>query len=274
MFQRFLVLSLIRALLLLCLITGMFCLSSELATAEASPSTNSGLKTIDSLPFPNVPKVEKILGPAGEIFDFATCNRGELGFTLANAQIPPGAGPLPHIHHYTNEWFWTPEGGLELFQSVSEYADLEHPALGTDRAKIYTVDTQPNQIIYGPKYRVHGFANVTDQTRPLTFIWIRDDSSPAYSFNDGGIREYFQDVGIPIKNSKKLPAITDQAKQEFVTHASQYGINQSYYFFEYVSEVSQKPPDILAKTNNDQDLARIIEAIDAYNQGDSSVSCF
>lgn len=234
------------------------------------------MNSIEDVPFPKIEKPEQILGPAGEVFTFATCNRGAQGFTLADAQIPPGAGPLPHIHHYTNEWFWTPQGGLELFQSVQEYPDLAHPATGDDagRAKIYTVDTVPNQIVYGPKYRVHGFANITTEARPLTFIWLQDSSSPDYPYKDGGIREYFQDVGIPISDINHLPPITDQAKEEFVTHAPLYGINQSDYFQKYVAEVDNHPPLILAKGSNDPDLLAIIDTIQDFNQGDTSVSCF
>ncbi|AFY61245.1 mannose-6-phosphate isomerase [Synechococcus sp. PCC 6312] len=234
------------------------------------------IDSITDLPFPKVEKPEQILGPAGEIFTFATCNRGTQGFTLADAQIPAGAGPLPHIHHHTNEWFWTPKGGLELFQSVQEYPDLSHPATDEDagRAKVYTVDTVPNQIVYGPKNRVHGFTNITNETRPLTFIWLQDLTSPDYPFNDGGIREYFQDVGVPIPDINHLPAITDESKEEFVTHAPQYGINQSDYFLKYVSQVDSHPPLILAKGSNDSDLMAIIDTIQAFNQGDTSVSCF
>ncbi|WLT36939.1 cupin domain-containing protein [Synechocystis sp. B12] len=234
------------------------------------------ISTLDNFPHPNIEKTEKILGPAGEIFEFSTCNADGIGFTIAEAQIPPGAGPLPHIHHYTNEWFWTPKGGLQLFQSVEEYPDLENPATDEQAGNttVYTVNTEPNQIVYGPKYRVHGFANTTTETRPLTFIWLEDGISPEYELHDGGIREYFQDVGIPIKDLKHLPAITEESKIEFVSHAPLYGINQSYYFFEYVDGVSGKLPTSLTKLENDQSLNRIIDTINAYNQGDATVKCF
>jgi hypothetical protein len=234
------------------------------------------ISTLDNFPHPNIEKTEKILGPAGEIFEFSTCNADGIGFTIAEAQIPPGAGPLPHIHHYTNEWFWTPKGGLQLFQSVKEYPDLENPATDEQAGNttVYTVNTEPNQIVYGPKYRVHGFANTTTETRPLTFIWLEDAISPEYELHDGGIREYFQDVGIPIKDLRRLPAITEESKIEFVSHAPLYGINQSYYFFEYVDGVSGKLPRSLTKLENDQSLNRIIDTINAYNQGDATVKCF
>ncbi|MBE9174529.1 cupin domain-containing protein [Synechocystis salina LEGE 06155] len=256
-----------RLLLVLLVVLGTLTVVSPKALAIA---------TLDNFPSPNIEKTEKILGPAGEIFEFSTCNAKGIGFTIANAQIPAGAGPLPHIHHYTNEWFWTPQGGLELFQSAKEYPDLNNPATVTQggNATIYTVQTQPNQIVYGPKYRVHGFVNVTSETRPLTFIWRQDPTSPEYEFHDGGIREYFKDVGIPIKNMKKLPKITDQAREKFVTHAPDYGINQSYYFLQYVNRVDNQPPEALANLKDDQGLSEIIETINAYNQGDSSVTCF
>lgn len=232
--------------------------------------------TLENLPMPNVANTEKILGPAGEIFEFATCNTDNIGFTIAQAQIPPGAGPLPHIHHYTNEWFWTPEGDLRLFQSIQEYPDLNQPATSDQagNAIVYTVNTEPKQIVYGPKYRVHGFSNTSNVTKPLTFIWLEDPSSPEYKYKDGGIREYFQDVGIPIEDLNNLPAITDEAREKFVTQATQYGINQSYYFFQYVNGVFSSLPKDLTGLNDDQNLARIIQAINDYNQGKTSVNCF
>lgn len=246
----------------------------QLESVEAAEV--SKFKTLDNFPTPKIENPELILGPAGEIFEFSTCNRGDLGFTIANAQIPAGAGPLPHIHHYTNEWFWTPEGNLELFQSASEYPDLNKPATNDQagRTTLYTVDTSPNQVVYSPKYHVHGFVNTSNKTRPLTFVWIKDQTSPTYPLNDGGIREYFQEVGIPIKDIEKLPPITDESKKKFVTLAPKYGINQSNYFLKYASAVSGQPPVALANLTNDQDLTRIIDAINAYNQGDQSVKCF
>lgn len=265
----------LRLFVVLLVILGILTIVPPQALAVSQRSATS-YPTLDNFPTPNLEKTEKILGPAGEIFEFATCNSGDLGFTIANAQIPAGAGPLPHIHHYTNEWFWTPEGGLELFQSTKEYPDLNNPATTNQagNATIYTINTQPNQVVYGPKYRVHGFANTTTETRPLTFVWLQDSSSPEYPFHDGGIREYFQDVGIPIKNINKLPKITDEAREEFVTHAPDYGINQSYYFLQYVNRVDNRPPTALATLKDDQGLNQIVETINAYNQGDTSIKCF
>ena len=278
------VITLMMTLAFLAAFTGVinFLLPPYIESAEAAEVVNTQasnlktLKTLDNFPSPQIKNPELILGPAGEIFEFSTCNRGDLGFTIANAQIPAGAGPLPHIHHYTNEWFWTPEGNLELFQSADEYPDLNKPATNDQagRTTLYTVDTSPNQVVYSPKYHVHGFVNTSDKTRPLTFVWIQDQTSPQYPLHDGGIREYFQEVGIPIKDIQNLPPITNESKQKFVTLAPKYGINQSNYFLKYAFAVSSKTPASFANLTNDQDLTKIIDAINAYNQGDQSVKCF
>ncbi|MGI0483177.1 cupin domain-containing protein [Geminocystis sp. CENA526] len=230
---------------------------------------------IDGVPIPNI-ETENILGPAGEIFKFTSCNRGDLGFSLAYGIIPAGAGPLPHVHHYTNEWFWTPEGGIQLLETTQQFPNLNFPPTREEagNAVIYSLDAEANQVFYGPKYHIHGFINKTEETHPLVFIWIRDESSPEYPLNDGGIREYFQEVGIPIKDLNNLPPITDEAKLKFITSAPKYGINQSAFFTEYIKDLSEDTPVELVKLFDEENLMRIIDAVNAYNQGDKSVSCF
>jgi hypothetical protein len=230
---------------------------------------------LEDVPIPQI-ETENILGPAGEIFKFTTCNRGDLGFSLAYGTIPPGAGPLPHVHHYTNEWFWTPEGGIQLLESVGEYPDLNFPPTLEDAGNdvLYSLDAQTNQVFYGPKYHIHGFINKTTETHPLVFIWMRDKSSPPYPLNDGGIREYFQEVGIPIKDLNNLPAIPEEAKKAFITSAPKYGINQSAFFDEYIKGLSDNIPVELVQLFDEENLMAIVDAINAYNQGDKSVSCF
>jgi len=223
-------------------------------------SQRESIETIAEVPMPKLKKPVYILGPAGEIFNFATCNAGNLGFTIAAADIPAGAGPLPHIHHYTNEWFWTPKGGIEIFHSAQEFPDLKKPATidANGRTEVYTIDMKSNQIVHGPKFYVHGFVNTTNETAPLTFIWMQDQISPKYPMNDGGIREYFEEVGIKINDLKALPEITDQARKAFVTQGPKYGINQSYYFLQYVNHVSNKVPSKILNLRDDKSLNRIL----------------
>jgi hypothetical protein len=231
--------------------------------------------TINDIPMPKLEKPVYILGPAGELFSFATCNRGDLGFTIGASTIPPGQGPIPHIHHHTNEWFWTPKGGIELFHSERRFPLISFPATSDSagRTKVYLIPTQPNGIVHGPKFYVHGFTNQTSETLPLTFIWAEDKDSPEYPLHDGGIREYFDEVGIKVDDLNNLPPITDEARRAFVTQATKYGINQSDYFLKYVNEISTEIPDSIANLRDDKTLNEILNAIKEFNSGSTEVTC-
>jgi hypothetical protein len=59
-----------------------------------------------------------ILGPAGEIFTFTKVGATTCGkFTIGDTVVPPTAGPPPHIHHWTDEWFYFPDGGITIYMS-------------------------------------------------------------------------------------------------------------------------------------------------------------
>jgi len=228
------------------------------------------------IPFPNLAKESYTLTPVGEIFKFATCTRKDLTFTISSAMIGPGGGPIPHVHHYTPEWFWTPKGGYELFESEQEFPSVNNPptAEAAGKTKIYTVQTKPNGIIYGPRFHVHGFTNATNEMLPITFIWMRANDVPDFlPYHDGGIREYFEETGFKIDDLNKLPEITNASRAAFATDAPKYGINQSTFFLQYVKEISDKIPTSLATMKDDQNLNAMIKMIEDFNSGDKSVSC-
>ena len=235
-------------------------------------------KTVDTIADIPTPKVEKpslILTPAIEIFNIASCSTKDMGFSLASAKIPPGGGPMPHVHYFINEWFWTPEGGIELYSSAREYPDIKQPPTqdGAGKTDLYMINMQPRQVVYSPKHHVHGFVNSTTKTLPITFVWLKDKVAPDFPFNDGGMREYFTDSGVKITDLDNLPQVTDASRAAFVNLAPEHGINQSSYFLQYVSTISDQIPDELAKLKNDRDLKKIVQAIKAFNRGDKSVSC-
>src|SRR3984885_13634684 len=86
-----------------------------------------------------------IQGPAGEIFRFvrtgaSTCGR----YLMAKATIPPGGGPMPHIHHWTDEFFVMPEGGFTLFLGTQLYpSSMLEPGRNAPKDHIALVATQP-----------------------------------------------------------------------------------------------------------------------------------
>lgn len=56
-----------------------------------------------------------LLVPAGEFFKVVRGQEDTGGkYLFAKVVVPPDIGPTPHIHHWTDEWFWAPNGGIHL----------------------------------------------------------------------------------------------------------------------------------------------------------------
>ena len=248
--------------------SSIFFLQSFVASAKT-------VNTIASIPMPKIEKPLLILTPAIEIFNIASCSTKDIGFSIASAKIPPGGGPMPHVHYFINEWFWTPEGGIELYSSVRQYPNINEPPTqdAAGKTELHIINMKPQQVVYSPKHHVHGFVNSTTKTLPITFVWLKDKVAPDFPFRDGGMREYFTDSGVRITDLNNLPKVTDASRAAFVNLAPKYGINQSAYYLQYASAITDKVPDELAKIKNDQDLGKVIKVIKAFNRGDKSVSC-
>lgn len=255
-------------LLLLTVITVVLCHNIPISAKPA-------IQTIENIPMPKVEKPLRILTPANEIFNIASCKAKDVSFSIAEAQIPPGAGPLPHVHYYIDEWFWTPKKGLELFHSTKQYPTIKEIPIIEEagRADLYSIITEPNQIIYSPNFYVHGFVNPTRDTLPITFVWLKNDIAPVFPHDDGGMRDFFTEVGVRITDLNNLPQLQDSNKNAVVTQAPKYGMNQSSYFMEYVNSVNNQFPSELAQMRNDETLTKVIEAVEAFNRGDKSVDC-
>ena len=194
--------------------------------------------------FPNYqpdPKPMIIQGPAGEIFIFTKVGATTCGkYTIADSVIPPGAGPMPHIHHWTSEWFYFPNGGIVIYMSEKTYPDVNQvPGHQLPKGKVHRYMTKPGDLIFGPRYYIHGFNNVVKDNRPLIFVWAPDK-----------ISYYFKEVGQLVTDPKHPPKINDRNKVLFVTQGPKYAINQSSSWGEYVDgegDYSMKPGDNHAK---------------------------
>jgi mannose-6-phosphate isomerase-like protein (cupin superfamily) len=172
-----------------------------------------------------------IVGPAGEIFDFIRTGKTTCGaFLLAKAIIPPGAGPLPHVHHYTNEWFYTPEKGIAIYMGESQYKEIKLAPDIIGRDDVHMKIMQDDELIYGPKYYIHGFFNTTEKDLILYFVWTPDTKETS-------ILDYFIASGIQIGNVNEQYNISQVNAIKFVTLAPKYGINQSHDFWQYVKDV-------------------------------------
>lgn len=190
--------------------------------------------------FPKViadPNPPIILGAGGETFTFIKTGKTTCGkYTIAEAVVPPGEGPPPHIHHYTNEWFYFPDGGITIMHGSTTYPGMQDiPGVTMPKAVFHLEKTKPGSIYYGSRYNVHGFINHSKTPKRLTFVWTPDDDKV-------GIYAYLKAVGQPVLDISNPPSVNPKNRELFVTQAPQYGINQSRHFWEYIDSVDYNFP--------------------------------
>lgn len=191
---------------------------------------SDSLSVAPSFIFPQIksdPYPVLLQGPAGEIFNFV-----KIGYTtnnsyvLAYVTLPPNSGPPPHIHHWTDEWFYFPEGGVVIFSSYQMYPNDSMIPNGYQLPKttMHRYLTKPGDLIYGPAFYVHGYRNEDNVTHNLITVWTPDL-----------ISQYFFDVGQILTSPYNVPPVTNISKTLFFTEAPKFGINMSSYWDEYVA---------------------------------------
>ena len=195
-----------------------------------------------------------VLGPAGEHFTFLRTGSNTNGlFTVAKAIIPPGAGPIPHVHTLTDEWFYFPKGGITIFCDPNQaYTSLQKipNTPGNSGANAQTVVTKDNSLYYGPHYYLHGFYNNTNENLEVVFIWA---AKPGERQNPAAdISGYFLSVGDRVGSFKPGMQPTDQEKVAFVVDAPKWGINQSSSFMQYLTSINPAPRQSHFLHENDQ----------------------
>jgi oxalate decarboxylase/phosphoglucose isomerase-like protein (cupin superfamily) len=205
------------------------------------------------IPFPEYtpsPEPELIIGPPGEQFTFTRTgqNTGN-AFTMAEAMVPPGSGPLPHFHDDYDEWFYFPKGGFTLFLDPDHtYSDLSKiPNKNAPGADIQLIETKPNSLYYVPRGHVHGFYNSSDAPLPMTFVW-----SPER------ITQYFRDTGETVTTFPPDFKADPSRLEPFVKDAPKYGINQSQYFMQYLHSISPATRQTLASDDHVDELKELL----------------
>ena len=211
--------------------------------------------------FQQIADPPKVLGPAGEHFTFLRTGKDTNGaFTVSKAIIPPGAGPIPHIHTLTDEWFYFPKGGITIFcDPNTAYSSLrEIPNTGSyPGARAQTVVTKDNSLYYGPHYYLHGFYNNTNENLEVDFVWAAKPGEQKNPASD--ISGYFLSVGERVGEFRPGMQPTDQEKVAFVVDAPKWGINQSSSFMQYLTEIGPAPGSSHFIHENDQ--VRRLEAL-------------
>jgi len=218
----------------LSLIIILICITSLFITSPRAMAATTAKPA-----FPKIqpdPQPLQILGPAGELFKFVKTGATTCGkYVIAEALIPPGTGPLPHVHTLTNEWFYTPDGGLTLEMGQKLYKTTSDiPGKTAPKEVLHLMSAEPGDIHYGAQYIMHGFMNQTKEPKRLTFIWAPD----------AGVTDYFKEVGQALPDYDNPPAIDPRSKEIFVTSAPKYGIMQSSSYFQYVENLVPENYDL------------------------------
>lgn len=208
--------------------------------------------------FDTVNKPRLVLGPAGEHFTFLRTGDDTNGlFSMASAIIPPGAGPLPHVHTLTDEWFYFPKGGITIFcDTNTKYSSLNKipNRNGVPAANAQSIVTKDNSLYYGPHDYLHGFYNSTDHDLEVTFVWAARPSetkNPAANISD-----YFFTVGRTVQAFEPGMQATDAEKAAFSADAPRWGINQSNYFMQYLNSITPAGKHSMFVMEDDQ-VARL-----------------
>jgi oxalate decarboxylase/phosphoglucose isomerase-like protein (cupin superfamily) len=154
------------------------------------------------------------------------------------ATVPPGSGPPPHIHHWTDEWFYTPDGGAVLFMGTKEYSNLDNPPDRGEERKdtLQLMPMEEGELIYGPRNKIHGYVNATDKPLKMHIIWTPD--TPETS-----ILGYFKKIYEPLFSNNNLNSRFNVVQQIMaVSTAKQYGMNFSNDFWQFADDVRYVRP--------------------------------
>jgi len=170
--------------------------------------------------------------PVGSKLEFLRTGKSTCGkYLYVKVTVPAGSGPPPHIHHWTDEWFYVPNGGAVMFHGHKEYKDIEQPPNKIGRDKVMLVPLEKGYIMHGPRYRIHGYTNATDKPIEVHIVWTPDTP-------DISILNYFVEIYAPIFNDKELNATFNSVQPiKAVGLAKKYGMNFSTSFWDYIDEI-------------------------------------
>lgn len=230
-----------------------FCLCSVLTLAFWLVKPQASIAETVGNQFPAYtpsPEPELIIGPPGEQFTFTRTGRNTGNrFTMAEALVPPGSGPLPHFHDDYDEWFYFPKGGITLFLDPDHtYSDLSKiPNKNAPGADIQLIETKAKSLYYVPRGHVHGFYNNSDQPVRMTFVWAPER-----------ITDYFRNTGEAVKSFPSDFKVDASRLESFVKDAPKYGINQSLYFMQYINSIKPATSATLASDDHVGELTELL----------------
>ncbi|MBW4564732.1 MAG: CHRD domain-containing protein [Mojavia pulchra JT2-VF2] len=128
---------------------------------------------------------------SGDLYTFLTTSKEtNFVFNAFDFFVPPGGGPVPHIHNYEHEAFYVAEGKVNFF--------LGNEAGITGSPQEFVLEGVPTgTLVFGPRLRPHGFKNI-DSTAATS-----GDNPGARILSittPGGLDYLFEYAGEPVEN--------------------------------------------------------------------------
>jgi quercetin dioxygenase-like cupin family protein len=133
----------------------------------------------------------------GDTYTFLATGESTGGaFALMEASIPPGSGPLPHVHTNEDESFYVLAGVLEV-------------SAGED-----TFVARVGDFVFVPRGTLHCFKNPgVDAVRALIL------AAPA------GLDRFFHEIGSPARPGEQAPPLGADELDRITTIAPRYGVH-------------------------------------------------
>jgi mannose-6-phosphate isomerase-like protein (cupin superfamily) len=130
------------------------------------------------------------------VYSFKATRRSTGGrLTLAEATVPPGGGPPPHIHKELDEAFYVLSGTFAFLSGEEEF------------------QAGAGEFVYVPHGVRHRFRNIGAHTARILFL-----------FTPGGMDEYFTRIGTPARPGEKPPPLTPEQIGQISALAPEYGL--------------------------------------------------
>ena len=166
--------------------------------------------------FPTVtpdPSPVIVHGTGGELFTFlktaATTNGS---YSLGDAVFT--TGPLPHIHHREDEWFYVVSGQVDIEMGDDVYPDITQvPGINLPKETMHRIIAGPGTLVWAPRYHLHAFQSADGNLAEMYVVMA-----------PGGLDQFFANT-------------EGKSPEEQSRIALDYGFNLSIYPSQYVAGI-------------------------------------
>lgn len=140
-----------------------------------------------------------------------------------------------------------------MFMGQNRYPDVTKiPGENAPKDVVNLMPMRPKELLYGPRFFIHGFMNTSDSPKELYLIWTPDTP-------DVSILPYFLTAGTIVSDADPNRQPDFLSRIRLVSLAPKFGINQSADFWQYISDVKESKPEHMHDDHR-QELMKLINS--------------